>query len=85
LIESPASFFSYLASFSSPLTSILVGKGSEDMAGYTAGMVTAFGTTLFLVTGTLMTSFFSYPVDGSFVVTSFVSSSTTGITSCVAF
>jgi len=40
-----------------------------------------FGTTLFLVTGTLTTSFFSSPVVSSFVVTTLSSFSTTGTTS----
>jgi len=40
---------------------------------------------LFFFTGTLITSFFSSPVEASLVVTSFSSSSTTGTTSCVEF
>jgi len=75
-----ASFFSYLASLTSPSRSIFVGRGSEDTKGYVAGTVTALGTTLFLVTGIFTISFFSSPVVVSLVVTSFYSSSTTGIT-----
>jgi len=57
--------------------------GAASGAG--VGVTVAFGTTLFLVTGTLTISFFSIPVAASLVVTSFCSSSTTGTTSWVEF
>jgi len=44
-----------------------------------------FATTLVFLTGILMISFFSSPVEVSFVVTSFYSSSITSTTSCVEF
>ena len=70
LMESFTSSFAYLTSASAS----------------TAGTKPFFlATTLFFVTGTLMTSYFSSPVVESLVVTTLFSYSTTGTTSWVAF
>ena len=54
---------------------------ASGMTGATGAVGINFAITLFFFTGILTIYFYSTPVAGSFVVTSFSSSSTTGTTS----